>query len=52
MLLTWHKHIFDEGKRLRITLTKLYWLLGHKSRLYCMSNKLLLYKVILKPIWT
>jgi hypothetical protein len=28
-----------------------HWLLGRKSRL-SMSNKLLLYKVILKPIWT
>jgi hypothetical protein len=49
--LTWHKHIFAKRKNLRIPLTKLYWLLGRKSRL-SMSNKLLLYKVILKPIWT
>jgi hypothetical protein len=28
----------------------MYWLLGHKSKLS--NNKLLIYKVILKPIWT
>jgi hypothetical protein len=49
--LTRHKHIFAKRKHLGITLTKLYWLLSRKSRL-SMSNKLLLYKVILKPIWT
>jgi hypothetical protein len=29
----------------------MYWLLGHKSKL-SKSNKLLIYKTILKPIWT
>jgi hypothetical protein len=29
----------------------MYWLLGHKSKLST-SNKLLIYKTILKPIWT
>jgi hypothetical protein len=29
----------------------MYWLLGHKSKL-SISNTLLAYKVILKPIWT
>jgi hypothetical protein len=29
----------------------MYWLLGRKSKL-SISNKLLAYKVILKPIWT
>jgi hypothetical protein len=29
----------------------MYWLLGHKSKL-SISNKLLAYKIILKPIWT
>jgi hypothetical protein len=28
----------------------MYWLLGHKSKL-SISNKLLAYKVIFKPIW-
>jgi hypothetical protein len=48
---TWHKHIFAKGKYLGITLSKMYWLLGHKSKL-SISNKLLAYKVILKPSWT
>jgi hypothetical protein len=48
---TWHKHIFAKQKHLGITLSKMYWLLGCKSKL-SISNKLLAYKVILKPIWT
>jgi hypothetical protein len=31
---TWHKHIFAKRKQLGITLTKMYWLLGRKSKLY------------------
>jgi hypothetical protein len=50
-ILTWYKHICAKRKQLRITLTKIYWLLGHKSKLST-SNKLLIYKTILKPIWT
>jgi hypothetical protein len=49
--LTWHKHIFTKRKQLGITLTKMYWLLGCKSKLST-NNKLLLYKAILKSIWT
>jgi hypothetical protein len=49
--LTWHKHIFAKRKQLAITLTKIYWLLGRKSKLST-SNKLLVYKTMLKPIWT
>jgi hypothetical protein len=48
---TWHKHIFAKRKQLGITLTKMYWLLGCKSKLST-SNKVLIYKTILKPIWT
>jgi hypothetical protein len=49
--LTWHHHIFTKRKQLGLTLTKKYWLLGRSSRL-SLPNKLLLYKSILKPIWT
>jgi hypothetical protein len=49
--LTWHKHIFAKWKRLGITLTKLYWLLRHKSK-FSTSNKLLVCKTILEPIRT
>jgi hypothetical protein len=49
--LTWHPHIFKKRKQLRLSLTKMYWLLGRKSKL-SISNKLLIYKAILKLIWT
>jgi hypothetical protein len=49
--LTWHKHILAKQKQLGITLTKIYWLLGQKPKLST-SNKLLIYKTILKSIWT
>jgi hypothetical protein len=49
--LTWHHHIFTKRKQLGLTLTKMYRLLGRSSRLSA-PNKLLLYKSILKPIWT
>jgi hypothetical protein len=48
--LTWHKHIFAKRKQLGITLTKMYWLLGQKSKLST-SDTLLIYKTILRPIW-
>jgi hypothetical protein len=49
--LTWHKHIFSKRKYLGITLSKMCWLLGCRSKL-SISNKLLACKIILKPIWT
>jgi hypothetical protein len=49
--LTWHKLIFAQRKQLGITLTKMYWLLGRKSK-HSTSNKLLIYKTIFKSIWT
>lgn len=49
--LTWKKHIFTKRKQLGIKLRKMYWLIGRKSRL-SLENKLLLYKSILKPVWT
>jgi hypothetical protein len=49
--LTWHHNIFTKRKQLGHTLTKMYWLLGCSLRL-SLPNKLLIYKTILKPIWT
>jgi hypothetical protein len=49
--LTWHKHIFTKRKQLGLILTKIHWLLRRKSKLST-TNKLLLYKTILKLIWT
>jgi hypothetical protein len=42
---------FAKQKQLGITLTIMYLLLGRKLKLST-SNKLLIYKTILKPIWT
>jgi hypothetical protein len=47
---TWHTHIFSKRKQLGLSLTKMYWLLGRKSKL-SINTKLLIYKAILKPIW-
>jgi hypothetical protein len=49
--LTWRHHIFTKRKQLGLTLSKMNWLLGRRSHL-SLPNKLLLYKSILKPIWT
>jgi hypothetical protein len=37
--LTWRKHIFTKRKQLGVILSKMYWLIGRKSRL-SISNKL------------
>lgn len=49
--LTWKQHIKAKRKHLNILTKKLYWLLGHKSALN-LRNKLLIYKAILKPVWS
>jgi hypothetical protein len=46
--LAYHAHIFAKCKQKGITLTKVYWLLRHKSK-FTTSNKFLIYKRILKP---
>jgi hypothetical protein len=35
---SWHKHIFEKRRQLGITLTKMYWLLGRKSKLSTSKN--------------
>ena len=49
--LTWRKHIWEKRKQLGAKVTKYYWLIGTKSKLST-KNKLLIYKSILKPVWT
>jgi hypothetical protein len=49
--LTWHKNAFTNRKQFGLTFTKMHWLLGRQSKLST-TNKLLLHKTILKPIWT
>jgi len=49
--LTWRKHITTKWIKLYLQLRKLHWILGRKSQL-SLENRLLVYKAILKPIWT
>ena len=49
--LTWRKHIWTKRKQLNLKLRKMYWIIGNKSQLK-LENKILIYKSILKPVWT
>ena len=49
--LIWHTHITTKRKQLDLKLRNLYWIIGDESQL-SLENKLLVYKVILKPVWT
>ncbi|KAL0270294.1 UNVERIFIED_CONTAM: hypothetical protein PYX00_007756 [Menopon gallinae] len=49
--LTWKTHIQTKRAHCQTVLRQLYWLLGRHSSLP-LPQKLLLYKAILKPIWT
>jgi hypothetical protein len=49
--LTWRKHIFTKRKQLGLKLRQLYWIIGRRSQL-SVKSKLLIYNVILKPIWS
>jgi len=49
--LRWKEHIKKKKEELNIKFRKIHWLLGRQSELSIL-NKLLLYKQILKPIWT
>lgn len=49
--LNWRTHIWTKRQQLNLKLRNLEWLIGNKSKL-SIENKLLLYKIFLKPIWT
>lgn len=49
--LIWQQHIKTECAQLEIKTRKMYWLLGPKSKL-SLKNKVILYKIILNPIWS
>lgn len=49
--LNWKKHLQLKRKQLDIKTKKMYWLLGPNSEL-SLNNKLIIYKTVLKPIWT
>ena len=49
--LKWKEHVKIKRKELDLKLRKMYWLLGRNSEL-SIGNKTLLYRQILKPVWT
>jgi hypothetical protein len=49
--LRWKAHIKKKQVELQIKFRKMYWLLGRRSEL-SMYNKLLLYKQVLRSVWT
>ena len=49
--LNWKTHIFTKRKQLGLKLSKLYWLMGRKSKL-SLDCKITIYKTILKPVWS
>lgn len=49
--LTWEKHIWKKRLQLGLLYRKMYWLMSRDSHLR-MENKLLIYKTIIKPVWT
>lgn len=49
--LTWHSHIWHKRQQLNLRFNQLHWLLSSKSYIST-ENKILIYKVILKPIWS
>jgi hypothetical protein len=48
--LTWAKHIKSKRKQLNLKVKQMSWLLGRST--LSIESKLLLYKAVLKPIWT
>uniref|UniRef100_A0A1B6KCY8 Reverse transcriptase domain-containing protein n=1 Tax=Graphocephala atropunctata TaxID=36148 RepID=A0A1B6KCY8_9HEMI len=49
--LTWRSHIWQKRLQLNTKYRKMTWLLSGKSHL-SLENRILLYKTVLKPIWT
>jgi hypothetical protein len=49
--LNWREHIAKRRKQTDLKFKQLYWLLGRKSPL-SLENKVLVYKAVIKPIWT
>jgi len=49
--LRWKEHIKKKRDELNLKFRKMYWLLGRNSKL-SIYNKLILYKQILRPVWS
>lgn len=49
--LTWQKHVKTKRNEILIKVRGLHWLMGRNSKL-SIDNKILIYKTMIKPIWT
>ena len=49
--LTWRQHIYKKIEQIRIKRKEMYWLTNRRSKL-SIENKLLIQRIIIKPIWT
>jgi hypothetical protein len=49
--LTWKEHIRKERKQIYLKNKDMYWLIGRHSKI-SLENKILLYKIMIKQIWT
>jgi len=49
--LTWREHITNKRKHINCKTRQMYWIIGRNSPL-SLENKLLIYKTVLKPVWT
>lgn len=49
--LNWKKHILTKKKQIELKHRQMLWLLGKRSKL-SLNNKILLYKSMIRPIWT
>jgi len=49
--LTWREHITKKKKQLDLKTREINWLIG-KNLPLSLENKLIIYKTVLKPIWT
>jgi hypothetical protein len=49
--LQWKEHIKKNSDELNIKFRKMYWLLKHNSEL-SFHNKLILYKQVIRPVWS
>lgn len=49
--LNWKEHVKKKKDQLNLKLRKMHWMIGRSSQV-TVQNKLLLYKQILRPVWT
>jgi hypothetical protein len=49
--LTWAQHLAKKRKQIDLKVKDLYWVIGRKSPT-SLESKVILYKTIIKPIWT